>query len=278
MRNFIAFIQRFRILLFFAFLQGIALYFYFSYVAFPRTQFLTTASSINGSILSVRNGVTKHFSLEENNQALQAENIKLRESLPLSFIKMENGWVKINDTIHHKQFEYIPAVIINATFHKRNNYFTLNIGTDQGIERGMGVFSDKGIVGKIHNSSVHFSVVKSVLTSDINTTLLIQGANESGILKWDGRNPKYGVIDGVSNDAEIKLNAKVVTRGSAGIFPAGLPVGTIKSFDVVEGQPLWNIKIKYSEDYRTLQNVYVIKNRLQEEQLNLESQIPSNNE
>lgn len=275
MLNFLAFIRRFRVLLFFALLQGLTLSIYLTFVNFPRSQYLTTASIVSGAILEVRNDLTKHFALNENNINLQKENIALMESLPSSFIKLNNGLVKINDTLFHQQYEYIPATIINSTHDKRNNYFTLNIGSKQGVERGMGVFSSKGVVGVIHNSSDHYSVVKSCLTESINIDIMIERTGQFGLLKWNGKDARRGTMSGVSNDTKIKKWASVVTRGGGGIFPRGIPVGKIEKTGVIEGKPLWDITLKFSENYTLLQRAYVIKNILRPEQEGLESLIPN---
>jgi len=278
MRNLIAFFRRFRIFLYFALLQGIALSTYFTYLSYPRSQYLTTASAVSGQLLTYRNDVTKHFQLPYNNRKLQYENIQLRERLPESFIKVQGRVYKIDDTLQHQQYEYIPAVVINSTVNKRNNYFTLNSGKSSGIYRGMGVFSNKGIVGIIHNVSDHFAVVKSVLTEDINIDVMVEKNGVFGLLKWNGKNPKIGTISSISNDLTLKKWSKIVTRGGSGIFPRGLPVGKIKSLKTVEGKPLWDVEIYYSEDYRKLQNVYVIKNLMLNEQKQLEKKIPSDEE
>lgn len=275
MGNLIAFFKRFRIFLFFALLQGIALSTYFTYLSYPRSQYLTTASEISGQLLTYRNDITKHFLLPYNNRKLQYENVQLRQRLPESYLKIKDSLIKINDTLNHQQFQYIPAVVINSSVNKRNNYFTLNSGKSSGIYRGMGVFSNKGIVGVIHNVSDHFSVVKSVLTEDINIDVMVEKNGIFGLLKWNGRNPKIGTISSISNDLILKKWSKIVTRGGSGIFPRGLPVGKIKSLKTVEGKPLWDVEIYYSEDYRKLQNVYVIKNLMLKEQKELEMKIPS---
>jgi rod shape-determining protein MreC len=278
MRNLIAFFKRFRIFLYFALLQGIALSTYFTYLSYPRSQYLTTASAVSGQLLAYRNDVTKHFQLPYNNRKLQYENIQLRKRLPESFIKVQTALYKIDDTLQRQQYEYIPAVVINSTVNKRNNYFTLSSGKSSGIHRGMGVFSNKGIVGIIHNVSDHYSVVKSVLTEDINIDVMLEKNGIYGLLKWNGRSPKIGTISSISNDLTLKKWSKIVTRGGSGIFPRGLPVGKIKSLKTVEGKPLWDVEIYYSEDYRKIQNVYVIKNLLLEEQKALEKKIPSDEE
>ncbi len=278
MRNFLAFIRRFRVLLFFALLQGLALTIYFTFSQFPRTQYLTTASAVNGQVMTARNEVTKHFSLNESNKKLQQENAMLREMLK------ENKLITMHpdhldsipygktDTVQH--FEYVPGMVINSTYTKRNNYFTLNIGESHGIKRGMGVVSDKGIVGVVHNTSSHFAVVKSCLTEDLNVTVMIEATGEPGLLKWDGHNPRVGNMTGVSNDTKIKKWSKVVTRGGAGIFPRGIPVGKVKSTTVIEGQPLWNVRVLFAENFRSVHYVHVLKNLLLDEQQGLEAQIP----
>ncbi len=278
MRNLIAFFRRFRVFLIFIVLQVFALSTYFSFLNFPRSQYLTSASQVSGTILKARNDITKHFNLSKNNQALQRENIKLRERLPESMQRLQNGTILIDDTLFHQQYTYIPATVINSTLTKRNNYFTLNIGRLQGIKRGMGVFSDNGVVGIIHNVSDHFSVVKSVLTENINIDVMIEPIGLFGLLKWDGRDPRRGSITGISNDLKIKKWSKVVTRGGSGIFPRGIMVGRIGKLKAVEGKPLWDVEIRFTEDYRTLQRVYIIKNLLQEEQEELEDAIPEDEE
>lgn len=278
MRNFLAFFRRFRVFLFFAFLQIIALSLHIRYLSFPKNQYLTTASAVTGKILEAENDVTKHFNLSKNNSALQQENIKLRTKIPESFYKVGRNLYKIEDTLYEQQFEYIPAIVINSSVTRRNNYFTIDVGKKQGIKREMGVFSDKGVVGVIHNVSEHYSVVKTVLTKDINIDVTIEPIGLFGFLKWDGHNPKKGSVTGISNDLKIKRWSRVVTKGGSGIFPKGMPVGKVYETLPVEGEPLWDVVVKFSENFRTLQRVYVIKNLLIDEQKALERRIPQDEE
>ncbi|MCJ8290321.1 MAG: rod shape-determining protein MreC [Crocinitomicaceae bacterium] len=278
MRNFLAFIRRFRVLLFFALLQGFALTVYFTFSSFPRTQYLTTASSVSGAVMDMRNDVTKHFALSGSNKKLQAENRWLREQLLANRmalkapVGMDSVVLKKEDFI--QRFEYIPGGIISSSFSRRNNYFTLNIGSKQGVKHGMGVISDKGVVGVIHNVSEYFSVVKSCLTENINVDIMINDSGESGFLKWNGTDPRRGNMIGVSNDRSIKKWAKIVTGGKSGIFPRGIPVGMVEKTLPVEGLPIWDVTVLFAENYRTVQYVYVIKNILKTEQELLEESIP----
>lgn len=278
MRNLIAFFRRFRVFLFFAALQIFSLSLYVRYLSFPKNQYLTTASSVTGKVLEVESDVTKHFNLSKNNTDLQAENSSLRKKIPQSLYKIDRSLYKIDDTTYEQQYSYIPATVVNSSVTRRNNFFTINVGRKQGIKREMGVFSDKGVVGVIHNVSDHYAVVKTVLTKDINIDVMIEPAGLFGFLKWNGKNPKRGSITGISNDIRIKKWSRVVTKGGSGIFPKGMSIGKVYETKPIEGEPLWDVVVLFSEDYRTLQRVYVIKNLLIDEQKALEKQIPPDEE
>ena len=260
--------------MFFAFLQIIALSLYITFLSFPRFQFLTSANAISGQLYSWEHDLTKHFNLSDENSKLQDENIALQAQLPKSLFRLNNGIIKINDSIYRQQYEYIPGEVINSTVTKRNNYFTINIGEKHGVKRLMGVYSPNGVVGVIHSTSEHYSIVKSVLTKDINIDVTIEPIGLFGLLKWDGRHPTRGNIAGISNDLKIPRGSKVLTRGGSGIFPKGLMVGTVEAVYAIEGEALWDVVITYSEEYRTLQRIYVIKNLMLEEQQQIEKGIP----
>lgn len=277
MRNLIAFLERFKIFIYFIFLQVIALSFYFSYISYPRGQFLTSTWAISGTFLNFQNDFIKFFHLEENNVVLQQENIKLRKNQLSNYVKISSELVQKNDTIYKQHYDFIPGKVINSTITRRNNYFTLNIGSSQGVRVGMGVFSDNGVVGIIYMTSRYFSLVKSVLSENSNIDVEIQPTGIQGYLKWGGTNPQRGSVTGISPDIKLKKNSLVYTRGGSGIFPKGIPIGRVEKLLPIEGKPIWDVVIKFSQDYRSIQNVYVIKNLMQEEQKKLEANIPAEN-
>ncbi len=259
-------------------MQVISLSLYFSFYYYPRAQYLTTASAVGGKIWEVQYSITKHFNLNHTNEELQKSNALLMEQLPQSFVKIDNQTIKIEDTLYQQQYEYIPAELINSSVNNRNNYFTIKAGKIHGVERGLGVVSDNGVVGVIHQVSDHYSIVKSVLTENINISVIVESVGLYGLLKWDGVDARRGSIAGISNDQQIKKWSRVVTREGTGIFPKGLLVGKVEKLKQVEGEAFWDVSILFSEDYRKLQRVYVVKNLLSEEQKKIESLIPKDEE
>lgn len=273
MRNLIAFLSRFQIFVVFAILQVVALTLYFSFFQQPKTQLLSSVNAVNANLWQKRNAIVKHMKLESTNDALQKANLLLMENQANALQRVDKNTVIINDTSYIQKFEYIAGEIINATFNKANNYFTINIGKDQGVKIGWGVISDNGIVGVIHSASEHFSLVKTVLSERINVDVEIPSVEQSGLLKWDGKSSKIGSVTGVSNDLDIPKWSRVVTKGGSGIFPKGILVGKVYKVEEVEGQAVWDVKVAYNEDYRKLQKVYVVRNLLLEEQKKIEAEV-----
>lgn len=278
MRNLIAFFKRFQIFLVFVLLQVVALSAYVRYSEFARLQVFSSASRINGGLYDIRYAVTQHFNLEKTNRKLEWENAQLREKLKLSNYKIDRELIQIEDTNYHQQYLYMSATVINNTYDKRNNYMTIDIGKNHGIQKGWGVISSKGVVGIVHLVGESYSIVKTILSKNINVDVSMRDGGAFGLLKWDGINPKICQISGISNDISIKKFTKVITRGGSGIYPKGIPVGVITKRKSIEGKPLWDLQVRIAEDFRTIQHVYVIKNVMLDEMRELEGRIPPDKE
>lgn len=278
MRNLIAFLKRFQIFLVFVLLQVVALSAYVRYSEFARIQVFSSANRINGSLFTMRNSVTKHFNLEKSNLILEKENALLREKLKQSNYQVQRQTIQIDDTTYKKQYTYVAATVVNNTFDKRNNYMTIDIGEQQGIKKGMGVISSKGLVGIVHIVGDSYAVVKTILSKNINVDVSLVNEGAFGLLKWDGINAKICQVSGISNDIVIKKFTKVITRGGSGMFPKGIPVGIITKRKSIEGKPLWDLQVRIAEDFRTIQHVYVVKNAFLDKQKSVESKIEPDKE
>lgn len=278
MRNLVAFLRRFRIFLVFVLLQVFSLYLYIQNSEFARLQALSTASALNGSIMSARHEITKHFRLEHTNALLAKENAFLRARLKESNYKVQRRSFKIEDTIYQHQYVYYPAVVVGNTFDKRNNYMTIDLGSNSGIKQGWGVISSEGVVGIVHAVGKTYSVVKTVLSKNINIDVSLKDDGAFGLLKWDGVSPSICQVSGISNDITIKKWAHVITRGSSGIFPKGIPVGVVEKRKSIEGKPLWDLQVNLSVDFRRIEYVYVVKNLKYKELQEVNQRIPEDKE
>lgn len=272
MKDLIAFLQKFRIFMLFAVLQITAIYLYVNNYDTPQVKFLSSANVVTGTVLKKSNEITQFINTPKANKILQEENSKLRQEI--------DRLNKLMDTSHFKDtlmtnsvFQYLPAQVIYSTHSKRNNFITINKGQQDGIREGMGVFSDKSIVGVVHSVTQNYSIIKSVLSSKIYIDVKIEANGAYGLLNWDGKNARHGEIDGISSDISLEKWQRIVTRGSSGVFPEGLYVGKVFSYKRDAAKSMWNIDIWYEEDFRRLANVYVIKNNQKKQFVKLDESL-----
>lgn len=278
MQNLFAFLRRFRVFIFFSALQFLCLFLYVQFVAFPKSVYLSTASTFNGKIQSAEGKLISHFYLEKNNAALRLENAQLRKRVFTNFYRVERAKIQVKDTTYEQSYSFIPTKIVNVSVNRRNNFFTIDVGKLQGIKKNMGVISPNGVVGIVYKVGEHFSLVKSLLTHDINLDVMIGVDGPRGILKWDGFNPRKGIITGVSSDLSIKKNTHIYTLGASGIFPKGIKLGKVISKSRVEDQALWKLEVHFREDYRTLHSAYVVKSLIRKELQELQLEVPEDPE
>ncbi len=276
MRNLIAFLRRFRLFLVFTILQIIALALVFNMNEFASIQFMSTTSSVNATIFTWRNNVDKHFYLETNNEKLARENAFLRSRLKESNYQVKRNRILIEDTTYKNQYTYIPGNVIQSTYDKRNNYMTVDVGTIHGVKRGDGVISADGVVGIVHLVQEHYCLIKTVLSKNINLDVTLDKVGAFGLLKWDQKSPRIVQVEGVSSDIYFKKWSKVVTRGNSGLFPKGIPVGTVtKRKTTSNGEPQWDISLALSTDFRSIQKVYIVHNNHLKEIQDLQNRIPA---
>ena len=62
----------------------------------------------------------------------------------------------------------------------------------------------------------------------------------------------------------------IVSSGLSAIFPKGIDLATITGIEKPSGNNFYDIDIKFINDFKNLEQVYVVKNVLKEEQLKLE--------
>jgi rod shape-determining protein MreC len=203
---------------------------------------------------------------------LARENAQLRNQLKSSLYVDTVTKHKVTDTVYKQQYEYIQAKVINNSVNRSNNYLTLNRGSDQGVEKGMGVICDKGIVGKVVFVSGHFAVVQSLLHKDSQFSAMLAKNKEIGYIEWgDDMDPHKGVLKDVSNNALPKLGELVVTSGYS-LFPAGIPIGKISNLHTKAGGVSLTMEVALAVDFSKLDYVNVVDNKFATEQQGLEAQ------
>ena len=260
----------------FILLQSFCLYLLFQNNSYHRASFISSSNQVVGNIFTTVNNVNEYFHLKETNQKLAEENARLHNMNESSFGVFDKRVYVKNDSIYHLQYEYVTSKIVNNSVNKRNNYLTLDIGSNMGIEPEMAVITSDGIVGITKEVSPHFTSVLSILNKDARISAKVKKSNEYGSLHWDGGDYRFGILDDIPTHVKLQKGDTITTNSYSAIFPDNVMIGTIEKINAKPGDNFYSLTIKFTANLKNITHVYIIKNILKSEQKRLEEQTQQN--
>ncbi len=270
MRTLLRFIQKYSNLLLFLLLEIIAFTLIVQGDSYQKSKIVGLNRQLSGYAYSRVDGAREYFSLKQANQQMVEENMELRNKLELLSSLMDSSIV-IPEFRKPYRYFFVPTRIVHNSVYKQYNYITLDKGKKDGVFRDMGVISDQGLVGIVLESSNNFSTVIPILNRDFKLSVKIKSNDYAGILQWEGGSPLYAILTEIPFHVNVTVGDTIITSGFSSIFPEGIDIGWIESFQLEKGN-FYDINIRLSTDFQRLFHVNVIRNVRREEQLNLEGQ------
>jgi rod shape-determining protein MreC len=135
-----------------------------------------------------------------------------------------------------------------------------DVGADKGVVEGNPVLSEHGVVGRVVGVADHVSRILLLTDAESHVPVMMVRTNGRAILSGDGgAEPK---LDYVRQAAPLKEGDRILTSGDGGVFPRGLPVGTVvKSLDGgwrvaldSDASPIDDVQIMLFKDFAQLAN------------------------
>lgn len=268
------FIARSRNFILFILLEVLSFYFIINTNNYWSVEFFNTSNYYAAKFLEWSNKAKEYARLREVNAALAEENRRLNRQLVQFQQSNPKGQTSYKtDSIFASRFQFTVARVINNTTQHPDNYMTLDKGRADGIRPGMGVISPTGVVGKVKLCSEHFSVVTSILHSEFMISARLTRANEIGTARWDGVDPRRMKMLYISRNTKVARGDSVVTSEYNSTFPPGILVGRVLRVSESPDQTFHDIRLLLATNFSNVSFVYVVENKLQEEQDQLEKQI-----
>jgi len=196
--------------------------------------FVHSANVFSSFFLNTSDWATGILKLSKTNKNLQEENARLRAAL--SALETVSTPPDSVTNLHLPEnmdgrYEFIPVDVVNKTLLGQHNYFTIDQGTNDNIEKHMGVIAGKGLVGVITNVSKNYSKVMTLLHPQTRISASIKGQTYYGSLSWDGQDPKYMILEDFPKNSGIVGGETVITSGYSNIFPPNIVIGTVMEKD-----------------------------------------------
>lgn len=189
--------------------------------------------------------------LEEQNRQLTAQNAELQEAQQTAS-RLED-LLSLQSTYN---LQSTAARIISGSSDSWSRTVTLDKGTAQGLAVGMPVADSNGAIGEIVECGPSTSTVRLLADENSSVSAMVQSSRAQGTLA--------GSPDGtlrltmISTDQEVNVGDNVVTSGLGGVFPKGLPVGTVSSVVKSPGSLYYDIVIDPLSRAENFEEVLVI--------------------
>ena len=155
----------------------------------------------------------------------------------------------------------MAAQVIGGSGSEQSRSIFIDKGAREGIKPDMAVITKDGVVGKVlqvYGTNALERSVSQVLLIDDQTSgvgAILEKTRLQGILR--GMPSGEVVLEKVMSDETVSPGEQVLTSGGDGIFPKGLPVGTVTR--VTLGSDLFlNIRVRPAANLDRLEEVLVV--------------------
>ncbi len=147
--------------------------------------------------------------------AIQSENAQLRSLLRLG---------------GRLGYGYVPAEVLHQTGMADGLTLLLSAGRHEGVEPLAPVVAPDGLVGSILSVDPHTSVAMAWTHPDFRVSAMVEGGRIFGVVAARRGETAGEVMElkGIAYRETLPLGTRVVTSGLGGVFPQGIPIGTVQ--------------------------------------------------
>lgn len=277
MKNLVLFIWKNNFFFLFLIIETFCVYLVVQNNFYQKASFVNSSNAASANILKTSSSIEEYFYLKTENENLAKENAQLRNLLLASKLIINNDTHIVNQQSIFQKYIYTTAKVVNNNTNRRNNYLTLNKGTNQGIDKNMAIISSTGVVGQVQEVSANFCTVMSLLHSKTTISAKIKKDGSYGPLVWDGKSYDFATLNDIPTHVKLKKGDTIVTSPYSTTFPENILIGTVESFERESGKYFFTVNVKLSTDFKKLTHVYIVKNIFKEEQEALEIKTEKDN-
>jgi len=172
-----------------------------------------------------------HFTVYDENQKLREENARLLQWQEVAQ-RLETENEELRQMLHFTPQGvrgYITGRVIANSGGAFLRNVLIDVGEREGVERGQAALGGEGVAGRV--TEVGSRAARVLLLTDLNSRVpvVVEDTRERAVLAGD--NTSRPRLLYLPEKSAVQVGDRVVTAGSGGIFPPGLPVGAVSSID-----------------------------------------------
>lgn len=161
--------------------------------------------------------------------------------------------------------ESTAARIIGESSDAWSRTVTIDKGSSDGFAINMPVCNSAGVIGQIIEVSANTSTVRLITDENSGVSAMVQSTRAQGILQ--GQPDGTLRLEYVTTDADVQEGDIIVTSGIGGVYPKGLPLGTVSTVVREENATYYTITVTpASSDTENNEEVLVITSLTSDQQ------------
>lgn len=167
--------------------------------------------------------IEENESLEERVLELESENAMLAENQ----YDLETYRQLYELDSEYSEYDKVAAEVIGKDSGNWFDIFTINKGSDDGIEADMNVIADGGLCGIVTSVGSSYATVRSIIDDESSVSVQFPDTSDTGIVSGDLELIEDNLLNltDIVKDAEIDEGAMVVTSDISSKFLPGILVG-----------------------------------------------------
>jgi rod shape-determining protein MreC len=192
-------------------------------------------ASVTGAFQAVSDAINVH----RENAELREENARLLQWQEVArSLAAENAELReLAKLVPQDAVNSIAARVIADSGGAFARNVLINVGHNDGVQRGQAAMTGVGLVGRV--AEVGARTARVLLLTDLNSHIPVEleETHERAIL--DGDNSEEPRLVYLPPKTEVRVGMRIITGGSGGVFPPGLPVGVVTavSGDLIRVEP-----------------------------------------
>jgi rod shape-determining protein MreC len=212
-----------------------------------------TASDMYHGYLDMRRAVNENVALNRKVAELTTSNLRLQQSQgDVSRLRQLLGY---SDELTMKT-TMGTAIMLDTS--GRFKSIIIDRGSNAGVEVNDTVVNANGLIGRVVLTTKDMAKVQLVTDNNCSVGALVERTRRQGVMRGDGAGGAQ--LYDIPSLSDIQPGDTVLTAGIDGIYPKGIPVGTIVKAE--KGQDLFKqIAVRPAVDFGAVEEVIVIHTR-----------------
>ena len=205
-------------------------------------------------------GAFRYGAVNDENARLQAALGRVKQD-QASRVFRDQQLRELMALSHLPFLSALPTVVAQTTMIDVSNFastITIDKGRSQGVTVGMPVVASGGLVGQVIEASRSSSIVRLVTDGSSRVGVATPKGKLISLVVGHGATKKL-TVDGIPSTSSVLKDQRLFTSGlEGGIFPRGIPVGTVEQASSPTGSLNQTILLRPSADLSHLTYVDVV--------------------